>query len=309
MIKTEQLTRSFQETLAVDRISMQIEKGELFGLLGPNGAGKTTLINMLTGLLKPNSGTMSIHGLSPLNQATAYKKKIGLVPQDSSFYKDLSGRDNIAYFAGLYGLKGSERKKAVDEALEFTRLTEAADQKAKSYSGGMKRRLNIACGIAHNPEVIFMDEPTVGIDPQSRNHILHSVKQLRDRGATIIYTTHYMEEAESICSRIAIIDKGRIIADGTRQELQQLIKENSCILVRLTSLEGLQKEPIKAIAGVQQVEIKDQQLKITSETGVHNINLIVEELTRQNRIVSDIQMDAPNLESVFLKLTGRTLRD
>ena len=309
MITTDLITKAYGDITAVDRITLEIQKGELFGLLGPNGAGKSTFIHMLTGLIRPDSGTVEINGLSPEAQPLDYKRQIGLVPQDLSFYGDLSARQNISYFAGLYGLRGNIRKDAVDRALEFTGLKDSGNQFAKTFSGGMKRRLNIACGIVHSPSVIFLDEPTVGIDPQSRHHILQSVEKLRKNGCTVLYTTHYMEEAEAVCSRIAIIDKGKIIALGTRGELQQLVEDAAVIVFRLKQYGELDRNALEGIPGVRSAEIRDNQLRVTVETGIHNINGIVQELIAQRQSILDIHTSVPNLESVFLRLTGRNLRD
>lgn len=309
MIELVQLCKNYGDVSAVSRMSLRIEKGELFGLLGPNGAGKTTLIKLMTGLLQPDSGNLEIDGLNPARQTMDFRRMIGLVPQELSFYGELSARENISYFAGLYGLKKQEKKDAVDRALEFTGLQGNEKKQAKSFSGGMKRRLNIACGIVHSPRVLFLDEPTVGIDPQSRHHILKSVEQLRHDGCTIVYTTHYMEEAESICSRIAILDQGKIIAQGDKKELQQLVRDYSCLKIRLDRHEKLDSEALLKIPGVESAEIHNGILHVNSEIAIHNVNQICLELNRQDLIILDIQNDAPNLENVFLKLTGRNLRD
>lgn len=309
MITLKNLSRNYGDLCAVSRTSLNIEKGELFGLLGPNGAGKTTLIKMMTGLLQPDTGHLEIDGLNPARQAMDFRRMIGLVPQELSFYSDLSAAQNLSYFAGLYGLRKAEKKAAVERALEFTGLQDSGKKQAGQFSGGMKRRLNIACGIVHSPKVLFLDEPTVGIDPQSRHHILRSVEQLSQQGSTIVYTTHYMEEAESLCTRIAILDQGKIIAQGDKKELQQLVRDYSCLKIRLNRQDALDLNALKNISGVETAEIRNGVLHINSEIAVHNVNQICMELNRQDLIILDIQNDAPNLESVFLKLTGRNLRD
>ena len=215
IVKLDQVTKKFGDVTAVDKVSLEIEEGEIFGLLGPNGAGKSTAINMITGLLTPDGGSISIFDKDVRKDRMVTKSYVGIVPQDVAIYEDLTSLENVKFFAGLYGLRGKELEAAALEALEFTGLSEKKNQFPKSFSGGMKRRLNIACAIAHKPKLIIMDEPTVGIDPQSRNHILQSVKKLNETGSTIIYTSHYMEEVEEICTRIAIMDHGKVIALGT----------------------------------------------------------------------------------------------
>jgi len=308
MIEVANLTKTFDNTAAVNNISLSIKSGELFGLLGPNGAGKTTFINMLTGLVKQDTGIIKINGVDIKRNTVETKKTIGFVPQELAFYKDLSAYENLKFFGGLYGLRKQQLKEAVSYALEFTGLIDSSKKTAKTFSGGMKRRLNIACGIVHKPKLIFMDEPTVGIDPQSRNHILRSVEKLQRSGCTIIYTTHYMEEAEDICSRIAIIDKGKIIAGGTKKELQQLIKDCSRVIISTKGIHQIKTEEIKKIQGVQQVDVQDSKTIITSDIDIHNINQIVAAFSSQEITISNIETDTPTLETVFLNLTGRKLQ-
>ncbi|MBN2048966.1 MAG: ABC transporter ATP-binding protein [Spirochaetales bacterium] len=309
MIEMNNLTKSFGSTVAVNNISLTIPAGSLFGLLGPNGAGKTTLINLITGLVSPDSGTVRFPGLNGKKATREVKSKLGLVPQDQAFYLNYSAGENITFFAGLYGLKGKVLKEAVERALEFTGLTDTGKKRAKDFSGGMKRRLNIACGIVHNPDIIILDEPTVGIDPQSRNHILRSVEKLQKEGRTIIYTTHYMEEAEALCSDIAILDKGKIIARGTQEELKLMIQDHYRVIFTLKRPEKVDLQAFKKIPGVRHVELEDLFLKVTSEVGIGNLNQLTEEVNRQQILVTDIKSDSPSLETVFLNLTGRSLRD
>jgi ABC-2 type transport system ATP-binding protein len=309
MILLENVNKSFGSTVAVDNVSMTIEKGELFGLLGPNGAGKTTLINLITALKAPDSGKISFLGFDGASSPKDIKRILGLVPQDLSFYLNYTATENLRFFASLYGLKGKSLRAAVENALEFAGLTDSGKKPAKAFSGGMKRRLNIACGIVHDPEIVILDEPTVGIDPQSRNHILRAVESLRRRGRTIVYTTHYMEEAEGLCSDIAIMDKGKIIARGPREKLKLLIRDSSRISFFLKRPERIDAEAFKAIAGVMSVELEDQALRITSEVGADNLNALTAEVNRQNLTLSNIESDSPSLETVFLNLTGRSLRD
>lgn len=227
VVALEGVSKKYDSKTAVDFISLEIKKGEIFGLLGPNGAGKSTTMNMICSLVKPTTGKINIFGYDNKKDMGKIKEKLGYIPQDLAIHGNLKAWENIEFFAGLYGLKGKVLREAVEEALEFVGLTEYRNGFAKNFSGGMKRRLNIACAIAHKPELLIFDEPTVGIDPQSRNFILEKIKQINKQGATIIYTSHYMEEVEALCNRIAIMDQGRIIALGTKQELVTLVTKNN----------------------------------------------------------------------------------
>lgn len=235
VVRIDQLTKKFGDTVAVDNISLEIETGEIFGLLGPNGAGKSTTIYILCGLLSMNKGKVEILGKDIRKEPNFTKRNTGIVPQDLAIYEELTAYENVKFFAGLYGLRGGELKQGVEEALEFVGLSDKARSFAKDFSGGMKRRLNIACAIAHKPKLIVMDEPTVGIDPQSRNHILQSVKKLNQMGCTIIYTSHYMEEVEEISSKIAIIDHRKVIAEGTKEELKAIITKTNNVWIMVES--------------------------------------------------------------------------
>lgn len=223
ILKLDGLSKKFGNKTVVDHISLEIKEGEIFGLLGPNGAGKSTTLNMICSLLKPTSGNIEIFGMNASNNMRKIKKKIGYIPQELAIHGNLKAWENAELFTSLYGIKGKELKSAIDESLEFVGLLDKKNNYAKNFSGGMKRRLNIACAIGHKPELMIFDEPTVGIDPQSRNFILEKIKTANKNGATIIYTSHYMEEVEAICTRIAIMDNGRIIAVGTREELVRLV--------------------------------------------------------------------------------------
>jgi ABC-2 type transport system ATP-binding protein len=234
---------------------------------------------------------------------------IGVIPQDLAIYEDLTALENVKFFASLYGLGGKALKDAAVRALDFTGLADAAHKYPKTFSGGMKRRLNIACGLAHQPEIIFMDEPTVGIDPQSRNHILESVKKLNQQGQTIIYTTHYMEEAESICSRVGIIDHGKIIALGTQEELRSLVKEKSRFIISMNIDYPVDTASLLKIHGVQKVEVLGNKVFIDNDKGVNNLTEIISYFTGNEIPVNNLELDVPNLEMVFLTLTGRKLRD
>lgn len=226
VLKLQGLTKKYDNRPAVDHISLEIQKGEIFGLLGPNGAGKSTTMNMICSLTKPTAGTIEILSKDAAKEMRAIKKSIGYIPQEIAIHGSLKAWENVELFASLYGLRGKELKQAVEEALEFVGLKERRNDYARKFSGGMKRRLNIACAVGHHPELLFFDEPTVGIDPQSRNFILEKIKQINQQGATVIYTSHYMEEIEAICTRIAIMDNGKIIAMGTKQELVSLVTDD-----------------------------------------------------------------------------------
>lgn len=226
VLSLDKVTKKYDSKTVVDQISLEINKGEIFGLLGPNGAGKSTTMNMICSLIKPTSGNISIFGYDNKKDMSKIKGKLGYIPQELAIHGNLKAWENVELFAGLYGLKGRDLKKAVDESLDFVGLSEHRNGFTKNFSGGMKRRLNIACALGHKPELLIFDEPTVGIDPQSRNYILEKIRYINKLGATIIYTSHYMEEVEAICSRIAIMDTGRIIALGTKEELVSLITDS-----------------------------------------------------------------------------------
>ncbi|MCB2296715.1 ABC transporter ATP-binding protein [Clostridium tagluense] len=309
IVKIEGLAKKFKDIIAVDNVSLSIEEGEIYGLLGPNGAGKSTIINILCGLLTMDKGKIEILGKGIESSSTYIKQNIGVVPQEIAIYEDLTAYENVKFFASLYGLKGSELKEKVEEALEFVGLLDKKKQYPKSFSGGMKRRLNIACSIAHRPKLIIMDEPTVGIDPQSRNHILQSVKKLNLLGCTIIYTTHYMEEVEAICGNIAIMDHGKVIAQGTVEELKSIVTDVNYVEITVEDVEVLNIEQLKAIPGVVQIEVQDEKIKIESKKDVTNLDKIILYFTSNNISIKNIESKNPDLESVFLTLTGRKLRD
>lgn len=309
VLELKNLTKKFADFIAVDNISLSIAEGEIFGFLGANGAGKSTTINMIAGLLRSNDGEINILGKNTMKNSRFAKMNIGVVPQDLAIYEDLTAYENVKFFAGLYGLRGSILHEQVIEALEFVGLSDKHKSHPKNFSGGMKRRLNIACAIAHRPKLIIMDEPTVGIDPQSRNYILTSVRKLNEMGCTIIYTSHYMEEVEEICSRIAIIDHGKIIAEGTKGQLKAIITDTKDIWIEIKSTETIDVNKIKEINGVKVVQFEENLIKINSETGVNNLNKIIQYLINSDIEISSMEEKEPNLETVFLTLTGRNLRD
>lgn len=311
IIEIEGLTKKFQKKTAVDNLSLTVEQGQSFGLLGPNGAGKSTIINILSGLMKRTSGDIRVFGESLDAAPLTIKKRIGLVPQEIALYNDLSALENVKFFAGLYGLRGAKLEAAAKEALVFVGLADNLNERPKTFSGGMKRRLNIACAIAHSPELIIMDEPTVGIDPQSRNYILESIHKLNRRGSTIIYTSHYMEEVEELCNYIAIVDHGKVIAEGTKEELIQLVTDVKDMRIQINANgNAIDIEALKQIKGVQTVElIGNSEISVTSSTEVNNLNQVLATLIAAEIEIMEVNQQTLNLETVFLNLTGRKLRD
>ncbi|MDM5154311.1 ABC transporter ATP-binding protein [Bacillus sp. DX1.1] len=308
-LEIKNLTKKFGDFIAVDNISLAIKQGEIFGFLGSNGAGKSTTINMIAGLLRSNEGEINILGKSTKKHSRFAKMNIGIVPQDLAIYEELTAYENVKFFAGLYGLRGAELKARVEEALQFVGLSDKHKSYPKNFSGGMKRRLNIACAIAHRPKLIIMDEPTVGIDPQSRNYILQSVRKLNEMGSTIIYTSHYMEEVEEICTKIAIVDHGKVIAEGTKEQLKSIITDTKDIWIEVKSVENMDVTKLKEINGVKAVQIEENVIKVNSDTGVNNLNKIIQHFINHDIEIRSLEEQAPNLETVFLTLTGRNLRD
>ncbi|HOJ11041.1 MAG TPA: ABC transporter ATP-binding protein [Clostridiales bacterium] len=310
IVKIRELTKRYNGTVAVDNISLNINEGEIYGLLGPNGAGKSTTINMILGLISMDKGSITIIGKDIKKNSYETRGNIGIVPQDIAIYEDLTAIENVMFFASLYGLKGNILRGKAEEALEFTGLTDKAKAFPKEFSGGMKRRLNIACAIAHNPKLIIMDEPTVGIDPQSRNHILQSVKTLNSRGCTIIYTSHYMEEVEEICSRVAIMDHGKIIAEGTKEELISIITDKNTVTITVAvQAENIDIGTIKDIYGVSDAEIHGNTVIVSSESDINNLDKVIMYFTSNGISIKNVETKIPDLETVFLTLTGRKLRD
>lgn len=309
VVEIKNLVKRYGDFLAVDNLNLSVKEGEIFGLLGPNGAGKTTTINTLAGLTKVDNGEVKIFGKTLKDHEIEIKKEMGIVPQDIAIYEELTAYENVFFFGRLYGLRGAKLKNMAEEALNFTGLWDRKEDRVEKYSGGMKRRLNIACAIVHKPKLIIMDEPTVGIDPQSRNHILSSVKELNKQGATIIYTSHYMEEVEELCSNITIMDHGRVIANGTKEELKSLISLENKINIEISSPNFTILEKIKSIAGVKDCQLEGNELKIISHKNSKNLVEIIESINSAECEVFSIDVEKPTLERVFLTLTGRNLRD
>jgi len=302
------VVKRYGSTLALDHVDFELRKGEILGLLGPNGAGKTTAIRALAGLIGVDSGAIELFARPQRPGVMELKRRIGLVTQELTIFEDLSARENLQFFGGLYGLRGQELKERIGETIEFVGLTENADKKAKRYSGGMKRRLNVACALAHHPELLIMDEPTVGIDPQSRNHILESVRTLRNGGTTILYTSHYMEEVQAIASRVLIMDLGHIIAAGTVDELVERIQYEERVSLEVGEPTPALVEELGRIAGVKQVTRQGTTLQIVSQAGAQNLDRIIS-CAQAAGGVRSIRTDRPTLEDVFLTLTGKKLRD
>lgn len=309
IIEIKQLVKKYKNHEVVKGIDLDIKEGEIFGLLGPNGAGKTTTISMIVGILKVTSGSIKIFGKDINKNSSEIKKNIGCVPQELAFFESMNAYDNVTYWGRMYGLSGKELKKAVQETLEHTGLWDRRKDKASNFSGGMKRRLNIACAIVHKPKILFMDEPTVGVDPQSRNSVLESIKELNKNGTTVVYTSHYMEEVQSICDRVAIMDFGTIIALGTIDELVANTVKDECVEVEIANLDEKICDDIKSMNGVKCCEREDNILNIHVDPNVLSAINFLETLITKKLTIKAINVEKPNLEAVFLSLTGKKLRD
>jgi ABC-2 type transport system ATP-binding protein len=308
-IEVHNLKKNFAKLWAVKGIDFTVEQGQVYSLLGPNGAGKSTAISMLSGLLEPADGDAWIMGHSIRTEPLASKAVLGVVPQDIALYPDLSARENLDFWGKMYGLRGKALKARVDEVLEVIGLTDRQKDKVGTFSGGMKRRVNIGAALLHKPAVIIMDEPTVGIDPQSRRHILDNVKHLNRQGMTVLYTTHYMEEAEELSDRIAIIDRGEIIAQGTYRELIQLVGEQTRIDLSV-NVDADQVLPFwSKVEGVNQVDRADGTISILVDDSNLVLPRLFETANQQGARIISVDICEPNLEAVFLHLTGRALRD
>jgi len=303
------VVKRYDSKLTVDHVNVSIQEGEIFGLLGPNGAGKSTTISMICGLLKMDGGDIVIDGLSVASHALEVKRRIGLVPQDLALYNTMTAAENVTFFGRLYGLRGKLLKERVEEALTFTGLSDRAKEKPATFSGGMKRRLNIACAIMHRPKLIIMDEPTVGIDPQSRNHILESVKELNRLGSTVIYTSHYMEEVAAICDRVAIMDKGHIIACGTEKELRERVAKEEKIVIKATNITPELINELNLHPRITRVESKEGFIEIYLPASQGELQDILYIFAKHEGIIGSLNIEEPDLETLFLSLTGRTLRD
>ncbi|WP_326968591.1 ABC transporter ATP-binding protein [Arthrobacter sp. CG_A4] len=303
------LVKRYGDLTAVDGVSFHIRGGETFGLLGPNGAGKTTIISMVAGLIPASAGTVSVAGRDMTPTETAAKRNIGLVPQDLAIYPDLTARENLKFFGRLQGLTGKELTGRCNEVLDLIGLSDRAGDLTKKYSGGMKRRLNIGIGLLHRPTLLILDEPTVGVDPQSRNAILESVEKLSVEGMAVLYTTHYMEEAERLCDRIAILDEGRIKAEGTREQLIRLTGGVDRIKLHGGGNTARAADALRGLPAVQQVDSDGAGLVLTVSDGPTALAGIVTGAGDAGMSVTSVEIVRPDLESVFLHLTGKALRD
>ena len=308
-IQVENLYRYFGDVKAVDGVSFDVDRGEIFSLLGPNGAGKSTTISMLSCLLRPSDGEARVMGHSIADDAAGVKSSIGVVPQEIAVYEDLSARENLNFWGKMYGLRGAALRSRVDEVLAMTGLTERQKDRVGKFSGGMKRRVNIGIALLHRPDVLIMDEPTVGIDPQSRRHILDGVLSQNAEGATVLYTTHYMEEAQELSKHIAIMDQGKIIAMGTHAELVQIVGEQDRIDLELSAEAEPLLEGWRALEGVSQVSAGDGTACLLVDDSNLVLPRIFEMANEAGVRITSVEIKEPNLETVFLHLTGRALRD
>jgi ABC-2 type transport system ATP-binding protein len=309
VVRVNNLVKRYGNLIALDHFNLEVNEGEIFGLLGPNGSGKTTAINCILSLLKYDKGTIELFGKPMSPEAYATKKDIGIIMQNVAVFNELTVYENINYFCGLYISNKEKRRELVDEAIEFVGLMDYKKFYPKKLSGGLLRRLNIACGIAHKPKLIIMDEPTVAVDPQSRNNILEGIRKLNHEGATVIYTSHYMEEVEQICTRIAIMDKGKIIATGTNDQLKGMIKTGEKITVEIFRLGQHLIDRLKDLPNINSVEYDENLLVIKSEHGKNNLTNVLEYLRSQNIAYGKIYCELPTLNDVFLEITGKQLRD
>ena len=307
MIKVKDLQKSYGDLVAVNRISFSANAGTVFGLLGPNGAGKSTTISCLSGLLQPTAGSIRVGGFDMSTDAVKAKAGLGIVPQELAIYEDLSARENLAFWGAAYGLKGDKLKQRVEHVLNRIGLTDRAGDLPKEYSGGMKRRLNFGCGLVHEPAILLLDEPTVGVDPQSRERLFDLVREEKAKGTCVLYTTHYMEEAEKLCDELAIIDHGKIIASGTLNELRAEFGGNDIIQLS-GSFDTARVEQVVAELDGEVLSLETDVLMMTIKDGARNLPAILQGISSTGADINDTRLSEPNLESLFLKLTGKDLR-
>ena len=308
-VKVRDLHKDFGEVYAVQGVDFDVNSGEIFSLLGPNGAGKSTIISMLACLLEPTKGEAWVMGHSITSDPMSVKEAIGVVPQDIALYPDLSARENLTFWGKMYGMRGSALRQRVDEVLEIIGLTDRQKGRVSKFSGGMKRRLNIGIALLHKPQVIFMDEPTVGIDPQTRRNILDSVKQLNQQGMTVLYTTHYMEEAQELSDHVAIMDGGKLIAYGTHEELVQIVGEQDRIDLVINAWSERVAKQWEQTDGVHQISADDGNMTLLVSDSNVVLPRLFESATQASVRITSVEIQEPNLEAVFLHLTGRALRD
>lgn len=309
IVKIENLVKRYKDLIALDHFNLEINRGEVFGLLGPNGSGKTTTINCLLSLLAFDKGTIKLFNKEMTPTSYDIKRKIGVIMQNVAVYDELTVEENIDYFCGLYINNKAERKKCVEEAIEFVGLSDFRKFYPKKLSGGLLRRLNIACGIAHKPELIILDEPTVAVDPQSRNKILEGIMELNKKGATIIYTSHYMEEVEQICTKIAIMDKGKKVAEGTKDELKKMIKNSETIFIEMFNIPNEIISVISNLPHIYSAEFSEGTLTVKCSGGSHNLIRVLSVLQENELSFGRVYSELPTLNDVFLEITGKALRD
>ena len=308
-IEVQNLKKNFGDLQAVRDVSFAVQAGEIFSLLGPNGAGKSTIISILSGLLQPTAGEARLMGHSLRSDGDAAKAALGVVPQDIALYPDLSARENLVFWGKMYGLRGAPLKQRVDEVLDIIGLTDRQKGRVGTFSGGMKRRVNLGVALLHKPQVVIMDEPTVGIDPQSRRHILDNVQELNRQGMTVLYTTHYMEEAAELSHHIAIMDQGQIIACGTHAELITLVGELDRLVLTLNTEADQIGETLRTVEGVRKADRQDGTLILLVDDSNLVLPRLFEAAARSHTRITSVEIHEPNLEAVFLHLTGRALRD
>jgi ABC-2 type transport system ATP-binding protein len=309
MIRVERLTKSFGTLTAVDDVSFEVRDGEIFGLLGPNGAGKTTTINMICGVLRPDGGRVLVDDTDIWIEPKTVKQSLGVVPQEIAVYEDLTARDNLNFWGSLYGLRGSDLRRRVDDALSRVGLAERARDKVKSFSGGMKRRLNLCMGLLHRPKFLLLDEPTVGIDPQARLAILEVIREAAAAGSTVLYTTHYMDEAQELCDRIAIIDHGRILTIGTLEELTRMAGEGEMLRLTGSFDDDVARARLEGLEGVRLHSVEGGRAVLSVAADGPGLTAILPRLLGSELGIDDVSIQQPSLQSVFIRLTGRELRD
>ncbi|MHC5063576.1 MAG: ABC transporter ATP-binding protein [Planctomycetota bacterium] len=309
MIEVSNLRKEYGELVAVDGASFSAKPGEIFGLLGPNGAGKSTTIGCISGLLKPSSGQVRVLGHDVVREPRDAKVSLGVVPQELALYEDLNARQNLCFWGAAYELRGAELKQRVEEVLEICGLLDRADEAVKKFSGGMKRRLNFGCGIVHHPKVILLDEPTVGVDPQSRVRLLDLVRDEAKRGGTVLYTTHYMEEAQELCDQLAIIDHGKMVATGTLDELRGMMGERDLLRLSGSFDPAAVEAAIAGLQGLELVSVDPDSLMLAAAEGSRRLPELFASLSAAGAEVRETTLSQPNLENLFIKLTGRELRE
>lgn len=309
VVSVKNLVKRYKDILALDHFNLEIKQGEIFGLLGPNGSGKTTAINCILQLLTYDKGSIALFEEPMAPQRYDLKKRIGVIPQNVAVFEELTVQENIDYFCALYVPKKADRKPLIEEAIDFVGLQEYRKFRPRKLSGGLVRRLNIACGIAHKPELIFFDEPTVAVDPQSRNAILEGIQRLNKEGSTVVYTSHYMEEVEEICTRIMIMDHGQTLACGTNNELKAMIGTGEKIQIEAVGIPAATLETLKTFERIQRVQYDEKTLEVSCISGTHNLNNILNVLQEQNITFGRVYSEPPTLNDVFLELTGKELRD